>query len=157
MSESSTYMVRAIELAKQAGSEGNLPIGAVIVLDGEIAAEGRNAIWFPRFDATRHAEMEALRAVPQGLWLRAREMTLYTSLEPCVMCFGAILLHRIGRVIFGSADPFGGARLHREQLPQYFRDRLVETVWDGPTGPTEADQLNERVMELVLTRRAQNG
>lgn len=157
MAISKEPMAQAIALAKRAGHEGNLPIGAVITLGREIIAEGRNAIWAPRFDATCHAEMEALRAVPGELWAKAGEMTLYTTLEPCVMCFGAILLHRIGRVKFGSSDPFGGARMHRKQLPEYFQERLADTVWEGPLGPAETDLLNERVMELVLARRAQNG
>ena len=67
-------MRRAIELALLAELEGNLPVGAVITLRGEIVAEGRSAIWLPRFDATRHAEMEALRAVPRRIigYLQAR-------------------------------------------------------------------------------------
>jgi tRNA(adenine34) deaminase len=57
-------MQRAIELALLAEQEGNLPVGAIIALDGKAIAEGRSRIWVPKFDATRHAEMEALRTVP---------------------------------------------------------------------------------------------
>ncbi len=103
MSEDEKFMHRAIELALLAEQEGNLPVGAVITLDGEVVAEGRSAIWVPKFDATRHAEMEALRAVPTDLWFSSEEMSLYTTLEPCLMCFGSILLHRVGRVVFGSS------------------------------------------------------
>ena len=102
--ENNKYLLRAIELAKKAEHEGNLPVGAVITYQEEVIAEGRSAIWVPIFDATRHAEMEVLRAVPQELWKYSTEMSLYTTLEPCLMCFGAILLHRIGRIVFGSND-----------------------------------------------------
>src|SRR5512143_1653195 len=96
------FLQRAIDLALLAEGEGNLPVGVVIALDGKIVAEGRNAIWVPRFDSTRHAEVEAMRAMPDGLWPLAERMSLYTTLEPCLMCLGAILLHRIGRVVFGA-------------------------------------------------------
>jgi tRNA(adenine34) deaminase len=88
MSEDKKFMRRAIELALLAEGEGNLPVGTVIALAGEVVAEGRNAMWVPQFDATRHAEIEALRAVRADLWDSSAEMTLYTSLEPCLMCFG---------------------------------------------------------------------
>ena len=83
--EDKLIMHRAIELALLAEKEGNLPVGVVISLDGEVVAEGRSAIWVPKFDATRHAEIEALRAVPADLWKSADEMSLYTTLEPCLM------------------------------------------------------------------------
>lgn len=79
------YLLKAVELALKAEQEGNLPIGALITLNDKIVAEGRNGIWHPLFDGTRHAENEALRSVPGELWSQAREMTLYTTLEPCLM------------------------------------------------------------------------
>ena len=103
------FFERAIQLALEAEGQGNLPIGALVVLDGNIIAEGRSAIWSPELSLHRHAEMEALRQVPAQLMERSREMTLYTTLEPCLMCTGAILLHRIGRVLYGSSDTYGGA------------------------------------------------
>jgi tRNA(adenine34) deaminase len=98
------FFERAIELAPEAEEQGNLPIGSVICLDGEIVGEGKNAIWYPTYNQNRHAEVEALRSVPEDLWDHSRRMTLYTTLEPCLMCLGAILLHGIGRVLYGSAD-----------------------------------------------------
>jgi tRNA(adenine34) deaminase len=142
------FMRRAIELALLAEREGNLPVGAVITLQGEIVAEGRSAIRVPRFDATRHAEMEALRSVPPDLWNSAREMSLYTTLEPCLMCFGSILLHRIGRVVFGSADGYGGASSAFAHLPPYFQETLENTGWCGPIMPGACDALHKRVLEL---------
>jgi tRNA(adenine34) deaminase len=151
------FILRAIELALLAEREGNLPVGAVIALNGEIVAEGRNAIWVPRFDATRHAELEAIRAVPATLWDSAERMSLYTTLEPCLMCLGAILLHRIGRVVFGASDPQGGVTPAAGSLPPYFRDRLRLTEWSGPNLTAECDPLYLRVAALVKARAAERG
>ena len=153
--EDSKFMERAIKLGLLAEEEGNLPVGAVIVLAGKTIAEGRNAIWLPRFDATRHAEMEALRAVPSDLWTTPEAMSLYTTLEPCLMCFASILLHRVGRVVFGSADGYGGASTVLSSLPPYFRDRFERTQWLGPIMPAECDPLQARLLALVTARKGQ--
>lgn len=142
------FLRQAIELALEAEHLGNLPIGAVIVLDGEIVAQGMNAIWKPALALTRHAEMEALRGVPPDLWARAAEMTLYSTLEPCVMCAGAILLHGIGRVIYASADPYGGVGVSLDSLPPFFNEQFSRTRWEGPVLPAECDPLYRRVQEL---------
>ena len=152
MSQDNLFMQRAIEMALLAEHEGNLPIGAVISLDGEVVAEGRNAIWVPKFDATRHAEMEALRAVPADLWKSSGEMSLNTTLEPCLMCFGSILLHGIGRVVFGSTDSFGGASSVLSHLPPYFQESFENTQWLGPIMPVECDHLHERILALEKAR-----
>src|SRR5512143_2327376 len=89
-------MQAAIFQAVEAGNTGNLPIGAVISLDHQIIAKGSNTIWKPQPSLHRHAEMEALAGVPSELIRRTNEMTLYTTLEPCLMCLGAILLYGIG-------------------------------------------------------------
>jgi tRNA(adenine34) deaminase len=154
-SEHERFMRRAIELARLADGEGNLPVGAVIALDGEAVAEGRSAIWAPRFDQTRHAEMEALRAVPQDLWTRSQQMTLYTTLEPCLMCLGSILLHGIGSVVFGARDSYGGAGPVLSHLPPFFRERFGETQWLGPVSPIECDPLFERLMVIRECQRRQ--
>ncbi len=139
---------RAVELAIQAEQAGNLPIGAVITLEGEIVGEGGNAIWQPRLNLQRHAEMEALKSIPEELWGRASEMTLLTTLEPCLMCMGAILLHGIGRVIFASSDPFGGASQVAPALPRFFRDQFRKTEWIGPAFSLECDPLYKRIKVL---------
>jgi tRNA(adenine34) deaminase len=141
-------MERAIELAELAEREGNLPVGAVITLDGVSVAEGRSAIWKPRFDATRHAEMEALRAVPDDHWQSSRQMTVYTTLEPCLMCFSSILLHRIGRVVFGATDSYGGASRSFDHLPPFFQKGLKKLTWEGPIMPEACDPLHERLLKL---------
>jgi tRNA(adenine34) deaminase len=148
-----SFFNRAIELAHKAEKQKNLPIGVVICLEGQVIAEGQNAIWHPRFNPNRHAEIEALHNVPEHLWEHARNMTLYTTLEPCLMCMGAILLHRIGRVMYGSSDDYGGASLVIGHLPVYFEDMASKTEWVGPAYPSECDQLFERVMILVKKRR----
>ena len=83
-------------------------------------------MWRPQFDATRHAEIETLRAVPPAVWPRARRLTLYTTIEPCLMCLGATLLHPISRVVFGPADDLGGASAVREHLPPYLQPQLAK-------------------------------
>ena len=156
MSQDHKFMRRAIRLALLAEQEGNLPVGAVITLAGEVVAEGRSAIWIPKFDATRHAEMEALRAVPTELWISSGEMSLYTTLEPCLMCCGSILLHRVGRVIFGSSDSYGGASTVLSHLPPFFQERIEHTQWLGPILPAECDPLHKRLQALEEARRGQN-
>ncbi|MFH1929698.1 MAG: nucleoside deaminase [Chloroflexota bacterium] len=148
-----TCFQRAIQLAIEAEAQGNLPIGAVICLDGRIIAEGRNAIWSPTFNPNRHAEIEALRSGRQALWESSRDMTLYTTLEPCLMCVGAILLHHIGCVMYGSADDYGGASLVFGHMPLYFEEEASRVEWLGPAYPEECDPLFWRVMTLVEQRR----
>jgi tRNA(adenine34) deaminase len=146
------HLSRAIELAHEAGSIGNLPIGVVICLDDEIVAEGKNAIWVPRFEPYRHAELEALRALPANLSDRLKQMTLYTTLEPCVMCAGAILLHQIGRVVFGAADDYGGLGVGYDRLPPYFAEQYSLATWIGPVPSKECELLRERIRELERER-----
>jgi tRNA(adenine34) deaminase len=143
-----SFLREAINLAKEAERRGNLPIGAVLVLDGKIIAIGMNSIWKPTMELTRHAEMEALRSAPANLWSRSKEMTLFTTLEPCIMCAGAILLHRIGHLVFGSTDPYGGVGVSLGSLPPYFREEFSHILWEGPILPSECDALYKRIQEL---------
>jgi tRNA(adenine34) deaminase len=147
------HLRHAMRLAREAERLGNLPIGAVVVLKGEVIAEGKNSIWAPHFDATRHAEMEALRSVPAHLWLQSREMTCYSSLEPCLMCLGALLMHQIGRIVFGSSDSHGGAGCSFGHLPPYFENELQVVAWIGPALPQECDDLYTRTRALISERR----
>jgi len=150
-----TYLRRAIQLAREAERCGNLPIGALVCLDGEIIGEGMNSIWRPALDLTRHAEMEALRCVPERLWSRSRDMTLFTTLEPCLMCAGAILLHQIGRLVFGAVDPYGGVGVAVESLPPYFQEQFSRVECTGPALPAECDPLYARARELKRARQGQ--
>lgn len=147
-----SLLYEAIRLAEEAGQRGNLPIGAVIVLNNEIVSTGMNAIWVPVLDLTRHAEMEALRSLPSELRAKCKEMTLYTTLEPCVMCAGAILLHQLGRLVYGSTDPFGGVSTCRDTLPPYFKHALSMMQWIGPALPSECDPLYQHIKQLEKIR-----
>jgi len=146
------FLRQAITLASQAEKDGNLPIGAVITLDGRVIASGRNSIWSPKLRLDCHAEMEALRSVPVDARGRFSEMTLYTTLEPCLMCAGAILLHRIGRVVFGASDGYGGATTTFGRMPPFFQEALTGTQWIGPLLPDECDRLARRATELEAGR-----
>jgi tRNA(adenine34) deaminase len=99
----------ALDEAKLAAEQGEVPIGAVLVLAGEVVASRGNERE-RRHDPTAHAEMLVLRdaAAIAGGW-RLSEATLYVTLEPCAMCAGAIVLARIGRLVFGADDPKAGA------------------------------------------------
>ena len=146
------HLARAINLAREAERAGNLPIGCVICLDDRIVAQGQNAIWSPKHAPHRHAELEALRALPASLAPEVDHMTLYTTLEPCMMCAGAILLHRIGRVVFGAADPYGGIGVSVGRLPPYFAEQYALATWIGPACSQECGLLYQRVTALEADR-----
>jgi len=141
------HLRRAVELALEAESAGNLPIGAVITLDGRVIAEAGNSILVPHYHPGRHAEMETLARVPFELWPRSREMTIYTTLEPCLMCMGAIVLHGLGHVLFGALDPEGGAGEILSRLPVYYADGTAVPQLSGPLLPELCDPLYARVIE----------
>ena len=103
------WMEKALELARKAELLGEVPVGAVIVKDGELIAEGWNHP-IEKHDPSSHAEIEALRAA--GLHLsnyRLPDTTLYVTLEPCMMCVGAMIHARVSRVVYGASDPKTGA------------------------------------------------
>lgn len=102
------FMEAAIELAKRAAAEGETPVGAVLVREGAIIGKGYNRVEADR-DPTAHAEMIALRqAARSGADWRLSGATLYVTVEPCIMCASALLLARVGRLVFGAPDPRWG-------------------------------------------------
>jgi len=105
------FMAEAVVLAREAERAGEVPVGAVIVIGGEIVARGRNSPVASN-DPTAHAEMLALReASARAGNYRLEQSTLYATLEPCVMCAGALVAARIERLVFGVRDlRFGGVR-----------------------------------------------
>jgi tRNA(adenine34) deaminase len=102
------WMARALEQAALAARWGEVPVGAVLVKEGRLLAEGHN-LTVTRADPTAHAESVVIRraAARQGDW-RLEGTTLYVTLEPCTQCAGAILLARVPRVVFGASDPKAG-------------------------------------------------
>ncbi len=102
-------MHAALDLARQAAQAGEVPVGAVVVKDGQIVGRGYNAP-ISRHDPSAHAEMMALRDAAQRLGnYRLVGCELFVTLEPCVMCVGAMFHARIARVVFGAHDPKTGA------------------------------------------------
>ncbi len=102
------YIRRAIELAARAEDEGDVPIGAVLCVGGLVVESWNRKE--SQHDATAHAEMLAIAEASRrlGRW-RLSDATLYVTKEPCVMCAGALIAARVGCVVYGAADPKGGA------------------------------------------------
>ena len=99
------YMRRALELAQRAQDEGEVPIGAVVVLENQVIGEGWNRP-IAAHDPTAHAEIQAMRAASLKLKnYRLTGATLYVTLEPCDMCVGAMFHARISRTVYGASDP----------------------------------------------------
>lgn len=109
MNRDEKFMREALKLAEKAGSENEIPVGAVIVLNDEIIASGRNQREASQ-NALKHAEIEAIESACAALksW-RLIDCELYVTLEPCPMCAGAIINSRISRVIFGAHDLKAGS------------------------------------------------
>ena len=102
------FMGLALDLAREAGAAGEVPVGALVVLEGEIVGRGFNQP-IGRSDPTAHAEVMALRDAAARLGnYRLPGCSLYVTLEPCAMCAGAIMHARIARVVFGARDPKTG-------------------------------------------------
>jgi len=99
------FMRRALELARRAEGEGEVPIGALVVIEKEIVGEGWNRP-IAGVDPTAHAEIQAMRAAAKKLGnYRLTGADLYVTLEPCDMCVGAMFHARVARVVFGATDP----------------------------------------------------
>ncbi len=102
-------MLEALALARKAGESGEVPVGAIVVKDGEVIGEGYN-LTRTDHDPTAHAEIVALREAARHLGSeRLVDCDLYVTLEPCAMCAGAISHSRIARLYYGASDPKGGA------------------------------------------------
>ena len=126
----------------------------MITLDGQIVVEAGNRLLSEGYQPRRHAEQEALASVPIALWPRAKEMTCYTTLEPCLMCFGSLLLCGVGRVVFGAVDVQGGARFVFDALPPFYAEGRGVPAWVGPVLPEACDPLYQvgigRGSELIV-------
>ena len=105
MTDDEAFMRRALELARRADGEGEVPVGSVVVLNNSIIGEGWNRP-IAASDPSAHAEIQAMRAASSALSnYRLTGATLYVTLEPCAMCVGAMFHARIARVVFGATDP----------------------------------------------------
>lgn len=102
-------MRQALALARQAGARGEVPVGAVVVVDGECVGRGRNRP-ISAVDPTAHAEMEALRMAARSVGnYRLSGSVLYVTLEPCAMCAGAMVHARVAHLVYGAPEPKSGA------------------------------------------------
>jgi tRNA(adenine34) deaminase len=152
LNDDEKWMDLALSLAKSGAALGEVPVGAVIVKNGQVIATGFNRREFDRM-GTHHAEIIAIEEACTRLcaW-RLIDCTLYVTLEPCVMCAGAIVQARIPRVVFGTTDPKGGAfgslySIHDDK-------RLNHTVacWAGVRGLESSEILKT----FFRRRRAEN-
>jgi tRNA(adenine34) deaminase len=111
MSSDELFMAEALDLARQAEAAGEVPVGAVLVVHGRVRGRGFNSP-IRLLDPTAHAEMLAMREAAANISnYRLEGATLYSTLEPCVMCAGALVAARVGRLVFGARDlRFGGVR-----------------------------------------------
>jgi tRNA(Arg) A34 adenosine deaminase TadA len=103
------FMREALVEAHAAGEQGEVPVGAIVVLDGSVIGRGRNAV-IKTSDPTAHAEIVALREAAQSVVnYRLTGATMYSTIEPCAMCAGALVHGRIARLVYGARDPKTGA------------------------------------------------
>src|SRR5271163_4595971 len=129
MSAHELFMREAVALARQAEASGEVPVGAVVVIDGEIIGRGFNSP-IAKSDPTAHAEILALREAGASVRnYRLETATLYATLEPCAMCAGALVAARIHRLVFGARDlRFGGVRSKFQIADSELLNHRVEIV-----------------------------
>ncbi|MFQ5720550.1 MAG: tRNA adenosine(34) deaminase TadA [Acidobacteriota bacterium] len=129
MSTDETFMDRALALGREAADGGEVPVGAVAVLDGEMIGEGTNRS-IRTCDPSAHAEIVALRAAARHTGnYRLPGLTLYVVVEPCLMCVGALLHARIRRLVYGATDPkVGSIALARELAARHAVNHSFEVT-----------------------------
>jgi tRNA(adenine34) deaminase len=137
------YMRHALELARQASAQGEVPVGAVLVIDGQMRGEGFNKP-ANSLDPTAHAEIVALRmAAERERNYRLPDSTLFVTLEPCVMCAGALVTARVARLVFAARDlRFGGVRSKFRLADSELLNHSVH-VEEGLLGTDAAELLSE--------------
>ena len=142
-------MRRALELARQAGADGEVPVGAVVTRGDEVLAEARNAMRGTT-DPTAHAEIVAIRKATERLGQsRLDDCTLWVTLEPCAMCASAIAVARLAALRFGAEDPKGGGVIHG---PRIFTQPTCHHRPDVLTGIGE-DESAELLRAFFVERR----
>ena len=136
-------MRRALDAASEAGAQGEVPIGAVVALDGEIVAVAANRTRQPP-DPTGHAEIRALRMAAEALGQdRLTGCDLFVTLEPCAMCAGAISHARIARLYYAASDPKGGAVEHGARVFEQDQCLHRPEVYTGLAEQEAGDMLRE--------------
>lgn len=152
MSPDAYFMRRALFLAREAFEEDEVPIGAVIVHENIIIAEGYNQIERLK-DATAHAEMIAITAAESAIenW-RLSECTLFVTIEPCMMCSGALMLCRMGRIVYGAKDPRMGF-LASNYDPVKSLNLFKNVTIEGGLMENEAGLLMQEFFQKLRTKR----
>jgi tRNA(adenine34) deaminase len=138
-----SYMAMALALAREAESSGEVPVGAIVVVGDRIVGRGRNSP-IERSDPTAHAEILAMREASAALGnYRLEGATLYVTLEPCVMCAGALVTARISRLVFGARDlRFGGVRSKFQLADSEILNHRVE-IEEGVMGAECAELMQK--------------
>jgi len=145
-----TALGLALEEARKAAAAGEVPVGAVVVHDGRVIARSHNAPLAQR-DPTAHAEILALRAAARALDnYRLAGATLYATLEPCVMCCGALVQARVDRLVYGAADPKAGGVVSRYRILD--DRRLNHRI--AVTAGIRAEECGALLTEFFRARRA---
>jgi tRNA(adenine34) deaminase len=150
--DDAAYMREALVLARQAWAEGEVPVGAVVVKDGEIIGRGFNRP-ISGHDPTAHAEIQALRAAAQHVGnYRLPGCALYVTIEPCTMCAGAIIHARIARVVYGARDAKTGA--HGSVVDLFAEPKL--NFHAEVLGGVLAEECGKMLSDFFAERRAQD-
>ena len=146
-------MEEALRQARKAVTKGEVPVGAVLVVEGKIVTRAHNQVEELK-DATAHAEMLAVTAAAGELdgW-RLTEATVYVTKEPCPMCAGALVLSRVKRVVYGAADPRMGAAGGAMNLLQFAGMNHQCEV----TGGVRAEECRDLLKEFFQAKRLENG
>jgi tRNA(adenine34) deaminase len=143
-------MRAALREARRAGARGEIPVGALVVVDDRIVARAGNASVAPH-DPTGHAEIRALRRAARRLGsYRLTEATLVVTLEPCLMCMGAMVHARVRRLVFGACDPKAGAAVSLYRVAEDRRLNHRFTVLGG----VDADECGALLRAFFVARRA---
>lgn len=144
------FMLEALGEARRAGAAGEVPVGAVVVVDGRVVGRGHNRP-IGACDPTAHAEVVALRDAARQLGnYRLPGATLYATVEPCLMCAGALVQARVGRLVFGAPDEKAGAVVSRA--------RVLEGPWPHRvevTGGVLAEEARQLIQAFFRERRAE--
>ena len=124
------FMKIALEEAREALEKGDYPVGSVLVVDGEVLAQGRNSTYSEE-NWSSHAEANLLKQHSKFIKEKRKndnsKVELYTTLEPCLMCMGISVYHRISRIVYGCPDPCGGAaHINPKNLSEWYADKWPE-------------------------------